>query len=302
MKRLPAIILTLILVLSLSACGLPSNPEIKQPSHITTNDNEDGAQQNEQTKEPSQAEVTIHETVLVDEVGIKITATGLESDAIFGSELKLLIENNSGKDLTFQCRNASINGYMVGTVMSVNVANGKKANDSLTFMEADLEACKIDAIADMEIAFHIFDTSNWKTYLDTSAIQVKTSIADTYPYRYDDSGNLAYEGNGVKIVVKGLSEESCILGPSIVVYIENTSGQNLTVQTRNVSINGFMVNATFSCEIAAGKRAVDAITFLESDLEKNGITAITDVELSFHIFDFETWNTTVDTGAIQIAF
>lgn len=302
MKRLPAIILTLILVLSLSACGLPSNPEIKQPSHITTNDNEDGAQQNEQTKEPSQAEVTIHETVLVDEVGIKITATGLESDAIFGSELKLLIENNSGKDLTFQCRNASINGYMVGTVMSVNVANGKKANDSLTFMEADLEACKIDAIADMEIAFHIFDTSNWKTYLDTSAIQVKTSIADTYPYRYDDSGNLAYEGNGVKIVVKGLSEESSILGPSIVVYIENTSGQNLTVQTRNVSINGFMVNATFSCEIAAGKRAVDAITFLESDLEKNGITAITDVELSFHIFDFETWNTTVDTGAIQIAF
>lgn len=302
MKRLPAIILTLILVISLSACGLPSNPEIKQPSHITTNDNEDGAQQNEQTKEPSQAEVTIHETVLVDEAGIKITATGLESDAIFGSELKLLIENNSGKDLTFQCRNASINGYMAGTVMSVNVASGKKANDSLTFMEADLEACKIDAIADMEIAFHIFDTSNWKTYLDTSAIQVKTSIADTYPYRYDDSGNLAYEGNGVKIVVKGLSEESSILGPSIVVYIENTSGQNLTVQTRDVSINGFMVNATFSCEIAAGKRAVDAITFLESDLEKNGITAITDVELSFHIFDSETWNTTVDTGAIQIAF
>ena len=69
MKRLPAIILTLILVISLSACGLPSNPEIKQPSHITTNDNEDGAQQNEQTKEPSQAEVTIHETVLVDEAG-----------------------------------------------------------------------------------------------------------------------------------------------------------------------------------------------------------------------------------------
>ena len=63
-----------------------------------------------------------------------------------------------------------------------------------------------------------------------------------------------------------------------------------------------MVNATFSCEIAAGKRAVDAITFLESDLEKNGITAITDVELSFHIFDSETWNTTVDTGAIPVSY
>ncbi len=305
MKRTLAIILTLILAMSLVACGGSSGGEVKEPSNVTAGNTAKDEQQGEQaekTEEPEEVEVAISETVLVDEAGVKITAKSLEVNEIFGPEIKLLIENNSGKDLTFQCRNASVNGYMVETMMSVDVVNGKKANDSLTFMESDFEACGIDEIADMEISFHIFDMAEWKTYLDTDAIQIKTSIADTFEYTYDDSGDLAYEGNGVKIVVKGLAEDASIFGPSIIVYIENTGDKDVTVQTRDVSINGFMVDAMFSCDVAAGKRAVDTITFMETDLKENEITAIEDVELSFHVFDMAEWETIVDTEVVSIAF
>lgn len=305
MKRALAIILAIILAMSLVACGGSSSGEVKEPSNVTTGNNAENTQQGEQAEkpeEPEKTEVTISEAVLVDEDGVKITAKSLATDELFGPEIKLLIENNSGKDLTFQCRNASVNGYMVETMMSVDVVNGKKANDSLTFMESDFEACGIDAIADMEIAFHIFDMSDWETYMDTDAIQIKTSIADTFEYTYDDSGDLAYEGNGVKIVVKGLAEDTSILGPSIVVYIENTGDKDVTVQTRDVSINGFMVDAMFSCDVVAGKRAVDTITFMDSDLEENDITAIENVELSFHVFDFDGWDTIVDTDVVNINF
>lgn len=304
MKRALAIILAIVLAMSLVACGDSSGGEIKEPSNVTAGDTIKDTQQGEQEKNesPQKAEVTISETVLVDESGIKITAKSLEVDKIFGPEIKLLIENNSGKDLTFQCGYAVVNGYMVETMMSVDVVNGKKANDSLTLMESDFEACGIDAIADMEIAFHIFDMADWETYMDTDAIQIKTSIADTFEYTYDDSGDLAYEGNGVKIVVKGLAEDESIFGPSIVVYIENTGDKDVTVQTRDVSINGFMVDAMFSCDVVAGKRAVDTITFMESDLEENEITAIKDVELSFHVFDFDGWDTIVDTDVVNINF
>ena len=84
--------------------------------------------------------------------------------------------------------------------------------------------------------------------------------------------------------------------------LENTGDKDITVQTRDVSINGFMVEAMFSCDIVAGKRAVDTITFMESELEENAITAIEDVELSFHIFDSNKWETIVDTEPINIAF
>ncbi|MDD6160755.1 MAG: hypothetical protein PUB51_06475 [Oscillospiraceae bacterium] len=305
MKRTLAIILALMLAMSLVACGGSSGGEVKEPSNVTTGNNTEDTQQVEQTEkneEPEKTEVTISETVLVDEAGVKITAKRLATDGIFGPEIKLLIENNSGKDLTFQCRNASVNGYMVETMMSVDVVNGKKANDGLTFMESALEACGIDAIADMEFAFHIFDMAEWETYLDTNAIQIKTSIADTFEYTYDDSGDLAYEGNGVKIVVKGLAEDASIFGPSIVVYIENTGNKDVTVQTRDVSINGFMVDALFSCDVVAGKRAVDTITFMDSDLEENDIAAIENVELSFHVFDMAEWETIVDTEVVNITF
>lgn len=305
MKGTVAIILALILAMSLVSCGGYSGGEVKEPSNVTTGNNTEDTQQGEQSEkpeEPTKTEVTISEAVLVDEAGVKITAKSLATDGFLGPEIKLLIENNSGKDLTFQCRNASVNGYMVETMMSVDVVNGKKANDSLTFMESDFEVCGIEAIADIEIAFHIFDMANWETYLDTDAIQIKTSIADTFEYAYDDSGKLAYEGNGVKIVVKGLAKDESIFGPSLVVYIENTGDKDVTVQARDVSINGFMVDAMFSCDVVADKRAVDTITFMETDLEENEITAIEDVELSFHVFDMAEWETIVDTEVVKITF
>ena len=111
---------------------------------------------------------------------------------------------------------------------------------------------------------------------------------------------VVYNENGVDIGVKGLLEE--YMGPCVVVYISNTSQKNISVQTRDVSINGFMVDAIFSSEVNAGKHIVDTITFLSSELEENGITTIEDIELSLHIFDSDTWMTIKDTNVITLSF
>lgn len=299
MKKFLFLVLAAILVITLVACDSSSSNVVQTPSDVVSANN--GAE-DPQTEQPEALEATISETVLVDEAGVKITAKSLDTDGIFGPEIKLLIENNSGKDLTFQSRNTSVNGYMVETMMSVDVVNGKSANDGLTFMSSDLEACGISSIADMEFSFHIFDTEGWEDYLNTSPIQLKTSIADTYEYPFDDSGSLAYDGNDIKIIVKGLTEDNSIFGPSVVVYIENNSDKDITIQTRDVSVNGFMVDAMFSSDVMSGKHAVDTITFLSSDLEENEITEIENIELSFHIFETTSWDTIVDTNTVTITF
>lgn len=314
MRKVLALILSLTIALALVGCVDSSNGEIQSGQVDTdlsdnasvsddTNSNDEDltdASTTEQVVE--KLEVAIEETVLVDESGIKITAKSLDLNGFLGPEVKLLIENNSGQDLTFQCRNSSVNGYMAEPMMSVDVSNGKKANDSLVFTNSDLESCGIETIADMEFSFHIFSTESWDTYLDTPLIKLKTSAADTYTYAFDDSGSVAYEANGIKIVVKGLSDNDSFLGPSIIVYIENTSNNNITVQARKVSVNGFMIDPIFSSDVVAGKRAIDSITFMTSDLEDNDISVIETVELSFHIFDIESWDTIVDTEIISITF
>lgn len=297
MKKIVSLTIAAALLISLAACGSPSKGNLQEPSDHGTNSGE-----TEKDTHTEKQDVTINETVLVDEANVKVTAKSINHSGMFGPEIKLLVENNSGKDLTFQCRNSSVNGYMIKHMMSIDVASGKKANDSLTFMNTDLEASGIETIADVEFSLHIFTTEGWEDYLDTPLIQLKTSAAETYEYSFDDSGDLAYSEDGIKVIVKGLSEDKSIFGPSIVVYIENNSDKDITVQARDVSINGFMVETIFSSDVLIGKHAVDAITFLSADLEENEITSIDEVELSFHIFEAAGWETIVDTDTIVMTF
>ena len=41
---------------------------------------------------------------------------------------------------------------------------------------------------------------------------------------------------------------------------------------------------------------------MESSLEENGIEEITEIELSFHIINSDTWDKIVDTDPVQINF
>jgi len=63
-----------------------------------------------------------------------------------------------------------------------------------------------------------------------------------------------------------------------------------------------MVDTLFSCDVLAGKKAFDDITFMKSDLEKNSIKDINEVDLSFHISDANSWNTILDSEPITITF
>ena len=246
------------------------------------------------------SEETVEEQTLLDESGITIKTKGFDKKGIFGPELKLLIENNTEKDLTVQVRSASINGYMVETIFSSDAAAGKKANDEISFMKDDLEACGIETIADMEFSFHIFSLENLETYLDSELIKVETSSAGSYTYTFDDSGDEIYSGNGIRIVSKGFSNKDSIWGPSLVVFIENESDQSVTVQVRDVSINGYMVDTIFSSEVSAGKRTIDGITAMNSSIEENSIESIEEIEFFFHIFTTDGWKTIEDTAPIIV--
>lgn len=255
----------------------------------------------EEAEESVLETVTIEETVLLDESGIKITAIGLD-DGWFGTDLKLLIENNGDKNVTVQARNSSVNGFMVDTMMSEDVVAGKKANTTLTFSTGGLKEANITTVANIEFAFHIFETDSWDTYLDSAMIVLETSAAEGYEQTVDDSGTVFYDTDGIKIVGKGLSTDDSIFGPGLIVYIENNTEKNITVQVRDTSVNGFMIDPSMSQDVVSGKKAISAVTFFSSDLEENGIEDITEIETSFHIFDMDSWDGIADTEAIVINF
>ncbi len=261
-----------------------------------------GSGQASQTKETTNANVSIEKAVLLDQNGIKITAKEIDTKGWLGPEVKMLFENNSDKAVTIQVRDTSVNGYMIDPMMSVNVAPGKKANDSMTFSNSDFELAGIEIIADIEFRFHVFDSETWNNLFDSELVRIETSAVKDYVYSFDNSGEMVFNNDGFEIVIKGLAEEDSWLGKDLVVYICNESNKKITVQAKDVSVNGFMIDPIFSCDVVCGKHAVDTITFMSSDLEANDITRIESVELSFQIIDGDNWNTIENTPAVTLNF
>lgn len=302
MKWLGMVLASSLMVSMVMGCGSSGGGVDKEISSVLSGSEDNSGQgPKSDTGTGVSQKVSIEEQVIFDANDVKITATGVE-DGLFGTELKLLIENNGSRSVTVQARNANVNGYMVDTMMSADVAAGKKANDSLTFMTTGLKECGIENIATMEFSFHIFDTESWDDILNTDVIKIDTSIAGSYTQTYDDSGEVLVDQNGVRIVGKGLSSEGSFWGPGVILYIENNSEKDITVQVRDVSVNGFMVTSSMSEDIVAGKKAISAVQFFGTDLEENSITEIKDVELYFHIFNLSTWDTIFDSDVISINF
>jgi len=123
-----------------------------------------------------------------------------------------------------------------------------------------------------------------------------------YVQTYNDKGFTVVDTGNINIIVQKLNSADSFWGSDVYVYAENNTDADLTIQTRDVSINGFMVEPIFSCDIAAGKKAYDTITFMETDLQDNSITDITELELKFSIFDSDSWEDILNTDIIKITF
>ena len=121
---------------------------------------------------------TVSPTVLYNETGIKITSVGYSTTSnAFGPQLTVRIENNSGRNVTVQCRDTYVNDYYFGTynaIMSTTVGNGQKANGTITLMNSSLRDYGISRVREVTTRFHIFDADNFFSHtIETSPITIR---------------------------------------------------------------------------------------------------------------------------------
>lgn len=251
-------------------------------------------------EEAKSEEITIDEQVLVDQDGIKITATGYETDSIWGDGIKLLLENESDKTVTVGCDALIVNDFMISDLFVSEVAAGKKANETMHLSSSELKAAGIESVGQVEVYFRIYASDDWTDIVKPDVITIKTSAYDHMDTTADDSGFELYNSDGIRIVGKTVDENS-FWGTAILLYIENNSGKNVGISVDDMSINGFMMTPYFSTTVYDGKKAFNDITIMSSDLEENNIESIEEVELKFHIYNADTYDTIKDTDPITFS-
>lgn len=159
-------ILVILFIFVPSYRGYKINEQKRQEVHNSVSVNDD-------TPSTTQAEIKDESKVLYDKDGLTITYKGIEYGS-FTTKVNLLIENSTGKDITVQTRDLSVNGYMVSDVFSCDVLNGKKANDHISIITDKLEEnnIKYEDISNIEFKIHYFDSKTWTDNVDTEMLSI----------------------------------------------------------------------------------------------------------------------------------
>ena len=292
-RRLLALFLCFSLFAVFALGSGSSDSESDSTKEVTT-ETEEKVESDEE--ENTSTLVSIEEQVLVDQDGIKITATEYTTDSIWGDGIKLLVENNTDKDYTVGCDALIVNDYMITDLFVSDIAAGKKSNETMYLSTSQLDAAGIDTVGKIEMYFHAYD-ANWDYLFQNVYSEIQTSQYDNMDATPDEGGTELYNENGIRIVGKAVDENS-FWGTAILLYIENNSGKNIGVSVDDLSINGFMLSPYFSTTVYNEKKSIDDITVFSSDLEDNGIETIEDVELKFHIYDSDNLSTIADSEPI----
>ena len=242
---------------------------------------------------------TIEEQVLIDTNGIKITAKEYLTDKIWGDGIKLLIENSADKDYTVGCDALIVNDYMITDLFSSKVAAGKNANETMYLSSSGLKAAGIESVGKVEMYFHASD-AEYNMVFKNEYAEIHTSEYDNMDTTPNDAGTELYSADGIRIVGKTVDENS-FWGSAILLYIENNSGKSVGITVDDMSINGYMITPYFSTTVYDGKKALEDITIMSNQLEENGIESIDNVELKFHIYNSDTYETIADTEPITFS-
>lgn len=294
----------------LTGCGSSSPSETKD---IVQEDRTEGETQNEdkESEEGSSEEnaaaeksegvdVSIEEQVLVDQNGIKITALKYVKDSIWGDGIKVLLENETDKDVMVGCNALIVNDYMINDLFASDVAAGKKSNETIYLSSSELKAAGIDTVGRIEIYFHVYDSDSFDNIFDSDCVTIETSAIDSIDMTANDEGTELYNDGGIRIIGKTVDENS-FWGTAILLYIENQSGNNVGISVDDLSINGFMFTPYFSATVYDGKKCIDDITIMSSELEENGIESIDEVELKFRIYNSDSYETIAESDPITFS-
>ena len=313
MKKLIAGVMVALMLMLSFGC---SSEEVTPPTSVTPDKTvqSEPAPEPEQTTEPAPApapevepepeevEVTLAKTEIYNENDIVVTATKLEEDWL-GQAIAVTVKNGSSKNILVTLDKPSVNGYMMGSAgLYCEVAAGKSAMDSISIYESELDQAGIETIAEIEFYLEISDSDTYSTIDVSELIKLSTSAAEGFEQPVDDSGDEIYNANDVRVVCKGLKDETIWEG-AVVFFFENNSDRTVTIYAENVSVNDFMADVSLWVDLRPGTKAVDGMYMFDlSDLGIETIDGVEKIELAIRIVDEDTWDEIDTSDPIVLEF
>lgn len=109
-----------------------------------------------------------------------------------------------------------------------------------------------------------------------------------------------YQAHDITITATGMKDS--LFGQEVTLQIVNDSAKNVTVSSRDLSVNGYMMDTTgFYAQVAAGKKAIDDLTLYSSELNEAGIETVATIEFSVHVSDSDSFDNIDDSDLVCLS-
>ena len=248
-------------------------------------------------KKPTVAE----QKKLYEDENLSVSVKGIDYTAVSGPQLQLTIENRSNKEIVAQSPYSIVNGYMITPELNGKIAAAKSADCSLTLPYFKLAIANITSIKKIEFAVRLVDAKTYNPITTTDLITVDTSAKQDEEAECDESGQVAYDDNDIKIIFKGVNIDRAYSdGAELMVYMYNGTDQKIAVRAKDVVVNGYTMTSAMNSTILPNKHAVDVVTFYKLDMDEHDIVDIDSIKVSFTIKDADNWETIDSTDMISV--
>lgn len=296
LKRIIALLLTGIMLVSFSACGgtAKEDPGASNVDAVDTElqEEEQPIEEAPATTEVSVPEITFTEQLLVDDENCTVKITGIEEDALWGYTLKVLLENKTDLELMYSVNGASINGFMCDPFWASSVTAQMKANEEISFSKESFKENSIEYPTDITFTLRVYDNNDW---MADALVEQEFTIYPmgeeaVQPYEREPQPEdiVLFDNEQCQMIVTGFEKDD-IWGYTMKVYLENKTDKELMFSTDGVAMNGFMCDPFWAESIAAGKRNNTKLTWSEDALAENEITEVTEIVLPIRVYDNNDW-------------
>lgn len=239
-------------------------------------------------------------TVLYDANGVTVTAQWQDGDPC-GESIPILVQNTTKQDLAVSTDWVYVNGFFSEYTFVYCEAPAEKTSVGYLWVDGeDLRSAGIETVAELIFRLDIYDTENYEDIDDGPVITFSCAAPDDFVQPVDDSGDLLYQQDGIRVIYKGCTQESCEDG-ELLFFLENNTDETVQFYVEGAYVNGGEAPIYLWMELIPGTRGIaDAALY---QLAEEGLESIKDIEtleLSLGIAIGENWDSWVQTDLLTV--
>ena len=236
--------------------------------------------------------------VLIDNDDLYFAIKDVRSDAAYGYEWKVYVENRTDKNLMFSFEKVSVNDVMCDPFWAEVINAGKKGNCEITWMRDSLQEKQIGDVTRVDFTLNVYNNDD---YTEAALMHDPFTV---FPLGEDKASSAVREPAAADLVLVDNDNCSVIItgyepdnswGYAMKLYLVNKTDRDMVFSVDDSSVNGIMCDPFWADIVCAGKASYSTVLWDKNALAENDITEVEEISLPLKVYaDEDIGNPYVD--------